>query len=252
MSSKLSSMMLPGDNPASASNAAPKELKFANNVDNIGSTSAGSSRRPSEAQDEMTPEAREEIRRLAIAPQKSRLQEQRAAHFNYETFSLPTSRVCHTCPHRNLYRHTSCTDANCRFHPETAIRHKVPSTHMQEARYPVRCTHHLSRPATPRIRDPPPSRDSVTIQSHHRPLLRSNREAENYHSRSHRARSHRLATGCRTSSFACPSIRQILVNTVRPRLLAPAHKPRAVPPHPKRALVRRSSLVTSEATVVIL
>lgn len=44
--------------------------------------------------DEMTPEAREEIRRLAMSHQKSRLQEQRASNFAYDTFSLPASRVC--------------------------------------------------------------------------------------------------------------------------------------------------------------
>lgn len=43
--------------------------------------------------EEMTPEAREEIRRLAMSQQKSRLQEQRAGHFAYDTFSLPASRV---------------------------------------------------------------------------------------------------------------------------------------------------------------
>ena len=45
--------------------------------------------------EEMTPEAREEIRRLAMSQQKSRMQEQRAAHFAYDTFSLPASRVSH-------------------------------------------------------------------------------------------------------------------------------------------------------------
>lgn len=43
--------------------------------------------------DEMTPEAREEIRRLAMSQPKSKLQEQRAGHFAYDTFSLPASRV---------------------------------------------------------------------------------------------------------------------------------------------------------------
>lgn len=46
--------------------------------------------------EEMTPEAREEIRNLAMAQQKSRLQEHRAGHFAYDTFSLPASRVCHS------------------------------------------------------------------------------------------------------------------------------------------------------------
>jgi len=46
-------------------------------------------------QGEMTPEAREEIRRLAMSQQKSRMQEQRASHFAYDTFSLPASRVSH-------------------------------------------------------------------------------------------------------------------------------------------------------------
>lgn len=47
------------------------------------------------ALEEMTPEAREEIRNLAMSQQKSRIQEQRASHFAYDTFSLPASRVSH-------------------------------------------------------------------------------------------------------------------------------------------------------------
>lgn len=55
--------------------------------------------------EEMTPEAREEIRRLAMSQQKSRLQEQRAGHFAYDTFSLPASRVRYTsCWKLSIYR----------------------------------------------------------------------------------------------------------------------------------------------------
>lgn len=56
--------------------------------------------------EEMTPEAREEIRRLAMSHQKSKLQEQRAGHFAYDTFSLPASRVCRSfsCSNKLLQR----------------------------------------------------------------------------------------------------------------------------------------------------
>jgi hypothetical protein len=59
------------------------------------------SRRTSEAgggvkNEELSPEAHEQIRNLAMSLQKSRLQESRMANFAYETVSMPPSRVCGT------------------------------------------------------------------------------------------------------------------------------------------------------------
>lgn len=56
------------------------------------------SRRISEAgeskKEELSPEAHEQIRSLAMSLQKSRLQENRMANFAYEPVSMPPSRVC--------------------------------------------------------------------------------------------------------------------------------------------------------------
>lgn len=75
-------------------------MRFADGVEEIKPEPSHSTKDVKAAQanaelEEMTPEAREEIRRLAMSQQKSRLQEQRAAHFAYDTFSLPASRVSH-------------------------------------------------------------------------------------------------------------------------------------------------------------
>lgn len=43
--------------------------------------------------DDLSPEAHEQIRNLAITLQKSRLQESRMANFAYEPVSMPPSRV---------------------------------------------------------------------------------------------------------------------------------------------------------------
>lgn len=43
--------------------------------------------------DELTPQAKDEIKNLAMTLQKSRLQESRMANFSYEPVSLPASRV---------------------------------------------------------------------------------------------------------------------------------------------------------------
>ena len=43
--------------------------------------------------DDLTPQAKEEIKNLAMTLQKSRLQETRMANFTYEPVSLPASRV---------------------------------------------------------------------------------------------------------------------------------------------------------------
>lgn len=46
--------------------------------------------------EELSPEAHEQIRNLAMTLQKSRLQENRMSNFAYETVSMPPSRVCGT------------------------------------------------------------------------------------------------------------------------------------------------------------
>ena len=44
--------------------------------------------------EDLSPQAKEEIKSLAMTLQKSRLQESRMANFTYEPVSLPASRVC--------------------------------------------------------------------------------------------------------------------------------------------------------------
>jgi hypothetical protein len=43
--------------------------------------------------EDLTPEAKEEIRNLAMTLQKSKLQESRMSNFQFEPVSLPASRV---------------------------------------------------------------------------------------------------------------------------------------------------------------
>lgn len=44
--------------------------------------------------EDLSPEAHEQIRSLAMSLQKSRIQESRLANFAYEPVSMPPSRVC--------------------------------------------------------------------------------------------------------------------------------------------------------------
>jgi hypothetical protein len=44
--------------------------------------------------EELSPEAHEQIRSLAMSLQKSRIQESRMSNFAYEPVSMPPSRVC--------------------------------------------------------------------------------------------------------------------------------------------------------------
>lgn len=48
--------------------------------------------------EDLTPEAKEEIRNLAMTLQKSKLQESRLSNYAFEPVSLPPSRVCQECP----------------------------------------------------------------------------------------------------------------------------------------------------------
>jgi hypothetical protein len=54
-------------------------------------TKADSNR--SQSMEDLTPEAKEEIRSLAMTLQKSKLQESRMSNFQFEPVSLPASRV---------------------------------------------------------------------------------------------------------------------------------------------------------------
>lgn len=139
MTSKLASMFLPGEgnkdgeSPSSGtlqatwltrsstdastahSDGAPSNVRFANDVQEI--EPAEKIRRPTVASDEegkdyddLTPQAKEEIKNLAMTLQKSRLQESRMANFTYEPVSLPASRVSDTAmprfqgPHTDLWK----------------------------------------------------------------------------------------------------------------------------------------------------
>ncbi|OAP64924.1 hypothetical protein AYL99_00896 [Fonsecaea erecta] len=113
MTSRLSAMFLPGDDPKPdpdvkekrepAQNTETKEkpespqgaVRFASENEEI--DPLDKSRRLSQAggvkNEELSPEAHEQIRNLAMSLQKSRLQENRMANFAYETVSMPPSRV---------------------------------------------------------------------------------------------------------------------------------------------------------------
>ena len=112
MSSKLSSMALADDKDMEGRMFVRKwkdnHWQCADDKSNVRFASAVDEIRPEASHDgpedlieaqheaelqEMTPEAREEIKRLAMSQQKSRIQEQRVSHFAYDTFSLPASRV---------------------------------------------------------------------------------------------------------------------------------------------------------------
>jgi hypothetical protein len=70
---------------------------------------------PDKREDELSPEAHEQIRNLAISLQKSRLQESRMANFAYEPVSMPASRV-------DLFRRrlSTLSNSHCRYLHETA------------------------------------------------------------------------------------------------------------------------------------
>jgi len=53
--------------------------------------------------EELSPEAHEQIRSLAMSLQKSRLQESRMANFAYETVSMPPSRVCMLAIYQSIH-----------------------------------------------------------------------------------------------------------------------------------------------------
>ncbi|KIW21339.1 hypothetical protein PV08_01919 [Exophiala spinifera] len=108
MTSKLSAMFLPGDDSKKESDTKTSEEPNGDNPENAQSNVRFASydqeigplekrRKESEPEgvrdEDLSPEAHEQIRNLAMSLQKSRLQESRMANFAYETVSMPTSRV---------------------------------------------------------------------------------------------------------------------------------------------------------------
>jgi hypothetical protein len=73
-------------------------VRFADNLEEIDplSTDSGANTRPVA---DLAPEAKEEIRNLAMSLQKSRLQESRLTNFAFEPVSLPASRVSQNYRH---------------------------------------------------------------------------------------------------------------------------------------------------------
>ncbi|KAJ9644999.1 Nitrogen permease reactivator protein [Knufia peltigerae] len=108
MTSKLSEMVLPGDDSKKDSDSksggeqksnTPEDtqsnVRFASHDEEIDplDTRRKNSETEGARDEELSPEAHEQIRNLAISLQKSRLQENRMANFAYETVSMPPSRV---------------------------------------------------------------------------------------------------------------------------------------------------------------
>lgn len=86
--------------------------------------------------EELSPEAHEQIRSLAMSLQKSRLQENRMANFAYETVSMPPSRVCGFLSF--LSGVLSALTTTTRF-PREIVRRRalhVVQSNMAMARYP--------------------------------------------------------------------------------------------------------------------
>jgi hypothetical protein len=89
---------MPDEKQKDTSNSAPQGVRFASGVEeiepvkNVHDMTKTDSGRPKSMED-LTPEAKEEIRSLAMTLQKSKLQESRMSNFQFEPVSLPASRV---------------------------------------------------------------------------------------------------------------------------------------------------------------
>lgn len=69
-------------------------MRFADDDENIDPLqSLGPDSKKDIDREDLSPEAHEQIRNLAMTLQKSRLQEQRMSNFAYEPVSMPPSRV---------------------------------------------------------------------------------------------------------------------------------------------------------------
>jgi hypothetical protein len=82
----------PDERPKDTSNSALQGVRFASGVEEIEPVTKTDSDRPKSTED-LPPEAKEEIRSLAMTLQKSKLQESRMSNFQFEPVSLPASRV---------------------------------------------------------------------------------------------------------------------------------------------------------------
>jgi hypothetical protein len=83
---------------ANASSEGQSGVRFANDIQEIEPAAAVHDMTAPAGQEgkdyeDLTPQAKEEIKNLAMTLQKSRLQESRMANFTYEPISLPASRV---------------------------------------------------------------------------------------------------------------------------------------------------------------
>jgi hypothetical protein len=84
--------------PKDTSNSAQQGVRFASGVEEIEPVKklhdlTKSNDDGSRSMEDLSPEAKEEIRNLAMTLQKSKLQESRMSNFQFEPVSLPASRV---------------------------------------------------------------------------------------------------------------------------------------------------------------
>ena len=86
----------PDERPNDTSNSTPQGVRFASGVEEIEPVKKDITKTDSDgskSMDNLTSEAKEEIRSLAMTLQKSKLQESRMSNFQFEPVSLPASRV---------------------------------------------------------------------------------------------------------------------------------------------------------------
>jgi len=86
----------PDERPNDTSNSTPQGVRFASGVEEIEPVKKDITKTDSDgskSMENLTSEAKEEIRSLAMSLQKSKLQESRMSNFQFEPVSLPTSRV---------------------------------------------------------------------------------------------------------------------------------------------------------------
>jgi len=92
----LLTKLMPDERPKDTSNSAPQGVRFSSGVEEIEPVKKDITKTDSDgskSMDNLTSEAKEEIRSLAMTLQKSKLQESRMSNFQFEPVSLPTSRV---------------------------------------------------------------------------------------------------------------------------------------------------------------
>jgi hypothetical protein len=86
----------PDGRPKDTSNSAPQGVRFSSGVEEIEPVEKDITQTESDGSkltENLTSEAKEEIRGLAMTLQKSKLQESRMSNFQFEPVSLPASRV---------------------------------------------------------------------------------------------------------------------------------------------------------------